>query len=522
MPLRQYLTQLGQPIIEEAFSGLKTITRIYEVNAKGLAVGQVDTEILRAYGTADDEFAAALLTRRNMEPISGEKSGYITRLTEVYQEFTDDMKVSVGEDSVIKLEDGRTTQVKRYVSLASDAETLAAAIGDVSGGLACSNVEINKRGVGAEIVETYISAGQLRTAYSQKNNGKLEVWTLTHFNEVPTTPSGFILIDENVSGPEGIETYTYTYAKGSGEISRSVDYGQSEDQGTTGVTRTVIRHLTASSVNTDPTSLSGSEKIGEDKVDQDGYRIWTVSYAKGTGLVAVAIAQRQDGLREVTYVSLGSRQAPDGVVIRDDYRIENGYTVFTVSSIQEADGGSSPTSAEVVFERYVPFTYPGRAKSYSATVNGRTFVDVFLSPPVTTDVKATITVSYQTSNAIGTVSNLWNPKGWATLQAAWVGLGNNPQNEVRALPGYRSVSTTAVEATASVVGDGTSLSCRGYTVFGGAKGQVRVYGGPDDPGGDTLTLDVTVEPAFVATNGTVYYRKTVVEAAIPAQDALPV
>jgi hypothetical protein len=263
-------------------------------------------------------------------------------------------------------------------------------------------------------------------------------------------------------------------------------------------------------------------EIGRDYVDQDGYRIWTTTWAKGTGLVGQSITARQDGLREVTNVALGTRDAPNGIVIRDDYSISGGYKIYTVTSMQEADGGSSPTTVSLAFERYVPFTYPGRAKTFTETVNSAVMLDVFLSPPVTTDVKANITITYTTTNTIGTVSDYWNPSEWATLRASWTGWGEKRYNQVTALTGYRSVNDSAIEATATVVGDGSDLSCLGNPVFGGEKAKVWCTGGPADPGSTTKTLDVTLEPAFTSSTGTKYYRKTVVAAAIPAQSALPI
>jgi len=359
-----------------------------------------------------------------------------------------------------------------------------------------------------------------------KNNEALYIYRKVALGTAPTAPTGnnggtVTLISESERDEAGFVVYERAWAEGDGEISRSIDYLQSEDEGTGGVTRTTIRHLVSPSATVQPTSLSGSVLIGKDFTDVDGHRIWTTVWAKGTGLVAQYIAARQDGLREVTNVTLGTRTAPDGIVIRDDYRIVEGFKVYTVSSIQSASGGN-PTAASVSFERYVPFTYPGRAKAFSETVSGSKYLDVFRSPPVTTDVKATVTVTYTATNTIGSVADYWNPSEWATIRANWTGLRDTPNNVVTALPGYRSVSATAVTATASAVGAGSDLSCLGGLVFGGTTASITCTGGPSDPGGTTKTLDVTIEPAFVSTAGTAYYRKTVVSASIPAQAALPV
>lgn len=363
-----------------------------------------------------------------------------------------------------------------------------------------------------------------------QNDGKLYLYSRVALGAAPSAPSATIggtvtLVSTSVRNADGYQIYSYKWAEGVGEISRAIQYQQSENQGTLGVTLTTIEYLVAPGATVQPTSLSGSVEIGRTFQDREGVRIWSTRWAKGTGLVSEMIHARQDGLREVTDISLGSRVAPSGDVIRDDYRLDEGFTVYTVTAIQAADGTSPTGSGSTVeFQRYVPFLYPGRAKAYNITAsNGWDAYDVFRSPPVKADVKATITVSYQTGNTLGTISDYWNPSEWAVIQAEWIGLNNIPGFAVVALPGYRSVDDTPLVfvGTSPWTPDvaGTML---GNIVFAGTTAQVTVSGGPEDPGGNTYTLDATIEPAYTKTDGTKVYRKTLVSAAIPAQAALPV
>jgi hypothetical protein len=379
-------------------------------------------------------------------------------------------------------------------------------------------------------VAVYASGtGTVTTETDIQNDGKLYIYTKVAINAAPSAPSPTIagtvtLISTDVRLESGVSIYSYKWAEGVGEISRAIQYQQSQDQGTLGVTLTTIRYLVAPAATVQPTSLSGSVQIGQDFQDESGVRIWTTRWAKGTGLVSQAIHARQDGLREVTNIALGTRVAPSGDVIRDDYRLDEGFTVYTVTSIQAANGTDPTTSGSTIsFERYVPFLYPGRAKAYSLTAsNGWKAYDVFRSPPVKADVKATITVSYQTGNTLGTISDYWNPSEWAVIQAEWIGLNNVPGFAVVALPGYRTTSATPLTFTATVWEDGVAGTMLGNVVFGGTTAILTVTGGPADPGGSTFTLDATIEPAYTKTDGTKVYRKTLVTAAIPAQAALPV
>lgn len=296
-----------------------------------------------------------------------------------------------------------------------------------------------------------------------------------------------------------------------GQIGETIEYNQGGNA--------LIQVLTY--VISTPPTPTGYTLIRSQIVPKNGIPVKTYTFAKGLGVVAVDIHSRQDGLREVTYISLGTRTAPGGSIVRDDYREADGYQIYTVSTMQTAAGGTTVTGATVSFERWVPFTYPGRAKAFSEVYASRTMLDVFKSPPVSTLVLATVNISYQTSNALGTISDFWNPSEWATMRAQWIGLGSTPVNLVNELPGYRSTSGTAVTATCSAFAP-NDVSIFGNVVFGSTTAKITCTGGPSDPGGTTKTLSAEIELAFTDTSGTKYYRKTLVSSAIPAQSALPV
>lgn len=449
---RPYATQRGRPVVDKAFNGLKTITRISDINATGFTAANIDAEVMLAYGTADAEFVLALLVKRAMQQISVDNNAYVGRLTEVYQEFTAGQKVSVGEDQVIIYDDGRTGLVKSYVSLAGEAEGLAASAGTVLGSRACSGAQINKHGIGAEIIETYVSSGQIAQSDSTGEQGALLTRGITSVNTVPVTPAGYTLIRTDVNPVTGLPIYRYTFVR-------------------------------------------------------------------GNGLVAVSIAMRDDGLREETNVAYGTKSTPSGVVIRDDYREGDGYRIYTVTSMQAADG-TSAAGASYSIEAYVPFTYPGRAKAFSEVYDGKTMLNLFKDPPVATQVRATVTVSYQTSNTLGTISDFWSPSQWACVRAQWVGSYGRQTSQIDALPGYRADSSTPVTFT----GNGFDSSIFGGVIYNASTAKITVTGGPSDPGGTTKTLHASLDerPAFTSRAGVNYYRKTIVSASIPAQAALPV
>ena len=444
------------------------------------------------------------------------------------------------------------------------------------------------------IVRTYQTAGTVATDDESLQNGALLLKKIESFYTVPATPSGYTRIGTPVQNPNGYPSYTYTYAKGHGQVSqddqtreggalliRTIEYldvpsssdpistpsgytifdehyvdrdgyriwtasfaqGNGEvsrrfvdsEGGTTafvpaspassskGAMRCIVTYLTPKSTTSNPTTGPSSFVfIGQEIEDRDGYRVWTVTYGFGTGLISELISSRNDGLREVTDISLGTRTAPSGIVIRDDYRNADGYIIYTVTSMQAADGGSA-TGATYSVERYVPFTYPGRAKPYAGSYGYFTTLDVFKGPPVTTPIKATVTISYQTTNTLGTISDFWNPKDWATINAQWVSFGYNPHNLIESLPGYRATTDTAVTAVCGTMAP-INVTIFGNPVYGGTTASVQTTGGPVSPDGNTYTLaaEIDEKPAFTSTAGTNYYRKVLISATIPSQPALPV
>jgi hypothetical protein len=154
----------------------------------------------------------------------------------------------------------------------------------------------------------------------------------------PTTEAGSVEIARSLQEADGHRIWTTVWAKGSGEISRDIRYVQSLDKGVTnGATVITIRHLTAISVNTNPTSEPSYVMISEDKSDQDGYRVWTVVYAKGTGTVVTDVDIRNSGKLRIHHkVALGaapSTPSPDIVgatmnVVSQNERNDNGYKIY--------------------------------------------------------------------------------------------------------------------------------------------------------------------------------------------------
>lgn len=169
-----------------------------------------------------------------------------------------------------------------------------------------------------------------------------------------TTPSGMVLIAIDQQSEAGYIVWIGTYAKGDGEVGREISYGQSTaGDGSVGTTITEITHLTASTVSTNPTSApAGSVLIGISHREADGYRIWSVKYGQGVGLV-VDESSIVETNALVTYhrVALGTAPtAPSATIggtvtlFEESSRLSDGYEIFE-RRWAEGNGQSSITTA---------------------------------------------------------------------------------------------------------------------------------------------------------------------------------
>lgn len=323
------------------------------------------------------------------------------------------------------------------------------------------------------------------------------------------------------------ETLTGTFVA---EVDDVTDY---EMNGLKRVTRVLIAQAGTSVAS----YVVGTQTYGTGylaKVSIEGNDAWVRVRAEylDAGIVSRTVRLLDGGLREETISAFYTRVAPaSGIVVYDREENEDGYPVWTVTAMQSRTGGDPTSGTAESYTQLESFTYPGRAKLFTQTKTfgavDFNFTDLYLSNPISQLLDCTVTVSYSATNSIGTLANtLWNPEGWATLNAVYLvenSVGGG-RSKVQALDGYVVAApdsgNTQTITDASAAGEvaiffGSFLN----TGFGGTA---VISGGPASPGGSTWTLKYSVTPAFVGTDGTQYYRRTIVTCAVPAQPALPV
>lgn len=350
-----------------------------------------------------------------------------------------------------------------------------------------------------------------------------------------STPSGYLKVSESYQEADGHRIWTAVYGKGT-------DVTDYDLNGLKRITRTIYSatgtSTTAYVVGTQTYGSAPTLYLARVRIEDNGIYQRVVAEYLQPGNVSTETRLLDGGIKQTTVRAFYSQPTiSNAIVVSTSQENELGYPVWQVVGLTKLDGTSLASGTALTVQNESPFTYPGRAKPYTvaqdidlsgpgtATWN---FYDVFLSPPVEATIPSTTTISYSTNNNIGTLANtLWNPTEWATVRAFYAAGGADQYRlRIEALRGYRTAGGVS-DATdpASVSGtsdDPTDCTVMGDWVTFGTSFQITVAGGPPKPDGNTYTLRYSVEPAFVSTAGTQYYRHTITTATIPAQDALPV
>lgn len=239
-------------------------------------------------------------------------------------------------------------------------------------------------------------------------------------------------------------------------------------------------------------------------------------------------------------------QTPDGTdlnanAIFFETRVNNNNNppIFTQQVI---DGAFTNNEVKVhEYQTFVTFSYPGIVElnkeeriSAGATSEGNIYTT--LQSPTQSEIKATVYEFIQTSNQVSdsdytydSSNGLWAPNNWASIKAE----GNQDDNEnsnvgffdSQDFRGYRCIQPSGVYDTLRFFDDirynnRTALN----SITNDSTLTVTVVDqGPPNPIGKKFVLDIDISPAFIATDGTPYYKKTIIVSdTIPNQtDLLP-
>lgn len=259
--------------------------------------------------------------------------------------------IQAGRDTKIELEDGRSATERNFLQLSSVSftPTIAGTFLNDYGYL--QREEAVDDGAVRKIKRIYVEAGTLETDDQTLQGGKLLRRTIVSAVTVPSTPSGYTLVGAPVKSPSGLPIYTYTFYKGEGETGRRT----SSDNGGK-LQRVVITHLTAGSVDAQPTSdpLSGGVAVVTGKDERDGYRVWEVTWGKGVGEISRRISSDSGGklqrvvITHLTAVTENSQPTSDplsgGVAVVTNRSDDAAHRVWEVTWVKGEGEVSRRTS----------------------------------------------------------------------------------------------------------------------------------------------------------------------------------
>jgi len=246
---------------------------------------------------------------------------------------------------------------------------------------------------------TFLKPGVLSRNISERNGGigdtgKLRTEVVEAFNETPTSDISGVKIGESISNVEGIPTKRFTFATGSGEISRSSRQSTGALAGTTELT--VTTYGTASS--------AGSVLIGSSDFEEDGYKRFVRTFLTGTitgvkqtyqDVVAVDVPGEVKCTTENGTTGAGGTVAIVEVTPRRSKRVTATVTIEVTSTSPttfDAAYDLGSISCSVTTKRESFNIFPGALEtnqSYSLSANTQTYPGCFI-----TESSSTGKVSY--------------------------------------------------------------------------------------------------------------------------------
>jgi len=329
--------ELRKPDIDVLPDGRIRITRY-------VAAGHGDRdngEVTEAIGTQDSGLITALLVKRAMGVENGKPA-----IIKTYEVRSASAETQVGLPDVSYGDNGLKTIVQDFVQMSTGTYTpgtVGTTTAPTDSACVLQQEQMQDDGTTRQIRRVYISKGLLSQSDETKNNGALFIKTLVYLNDSPSPnpPSGYTLVSTQVASPNGLETTTYTFAKGTGQISQDDD---TKNNGALLVRS--IRYLSIPSVSTNPiTTPTGYTLVSQNYTEQDGYRIWTASYAKGTGQLNLDTRYSQSvdgGTTGVTVYSISYLSVPSvssnpittpasTVKIVENYQDQDGYRIWNAT-----------------------------------------------------------------------------------------------------------------------------------------------------------------------------------------------
>lgn len=286
--LTDSFVQITDDTVDFAENGLKQITRVYRAvsgttSPNVVGVTALDTGETLASSKIEDNEAFAELTETYIE------SGVLS-ISES-RRYGDSVEVYSVEG--IKLTEAQAREA--ITSLPATAKFYGSRLS-------------NYNGLQTTLYEFFTGSGVISTSTSYSYNNKLTRTTIVSIDETPSTPAGSVLIDSRAETRDEFILYTYTFVAGVGVVSTNQS---SKYNGKLTV-------VTVTSINQVPIIPIGSVTMEAQVREEDGYLLYTTTYAVGEGEISTSETSRyQDKLkiRSITYLNVTAPIAPEGYTL---------------------------------------------------------------------------------------------------------------------------------------------------------------------------------------------------------------
>ena len=553
------------------------VTRRLDANDIQAAAGNSDkflANIKLPWGTQDDEFPQCRLIHQddfgqteNPNKSPNDPPAYIIR---VYEQIDASAETPVGNADITYDQYNNKIVTQEWIQFSTgplDNQTVGTTPAPAPNEDAILKEQIETDdGTVRRIKRVYTTGGVLATDYELNFGGNLILLTITSLNEVPTAPSGYTLFGPGVEYVRGLPLYKYRYSAVNGGgvpgtgavIDENIEYFYSTNQGVIGITRYTIKYISTLSVISNPiTTPAGTELISVEYTDQQGYRLWTAQYAKGTGLISDE-QEIHEGGKLIVYKRTAINAVPatpsatiGGTVTLVDDEVQNGTRIEDGTKIyrrvwHEANGTVDNTNTGMadgaIIYRVTTLTagattpaYPGSGTAYlvglkneardgyymneatyhkpPATQTRRDTIEwqrpglasftgtqLTLSPPSTRTLLASVEVSYDVTQDT-TVP--WEVESYASFVFSYVttadpgaGLGSQAVSGQKGLGGYLSGATGI-----SGAGYYNGIHCDSYSA-------VLVSSIPSTRPTGATVLRVMNEPYLTDLTGVVVWKRT--------------
>jgi hypothetical protein len=271
------------------------------------------------------------------------------------------------------------------------------------------------------------------------------------------------------------------------------------------------------------------------------------------GTLSESKSNLKDGIIQVTTEFLITEGSVAGAKIARTENNTNGIKTITVTDLRKKDGTSVIDSAESAgvsstpissYNSLDPFRYPGVVNLVKRVIDARSYTEsddilsfeFYLTPPAESLIDTETFVFIQSASQINATdkvypgsgggntpsTGLWNPTDWATIYASGLDHNKNPFSKTDALRGYRAFDNLDVTITEPADDLSGNFLINGRPILNGNSANIGMKGGPANPEGSKFVLDITIVPAFETipeggSAGTVYYKKRITVATIPAR-----